>query len=73
MPKFVVKCEVDGSEIGRYEFDCSSVAMPQKLGGGPITIYFDPINDVQHQMEITSLPPNQSNTIGGSDPKTASS
>jgi hypothetical protein len=73
MPKLVVKCEVDGTEIGRYEFDCTSVSKPQKLGGGPITVYFDPVNDVHHQMEINSLPPSRSSTIKGGNPRTASS
>lgn len=73
MPKLVVKCEVDGTEISRYEFDCSAVTKPQKLGGGPITIYFDPVGDFHHQMEINSLPPNRSGTIKGGNSATSSS
>jgi len=73
MAKFIVKCEHDSKEIARYEFDCTSVSKPQKLGGGPITIYFDPTNDVHHQMEINSLPPSRSATIKGGNATTASS
>jgi len=73
MAKFVVKCEVDGTEIGRYEFDCVSVSKPQKLSGGPITIYFDPVGDVHHQMEINSLPPSRSTTIKGGNAATSTS
>jgi len=73
MPKFAVRCEVDGNEIAAYEFDCTSVSKPQKLVGGPITIYFDPTNDVHHQMEINSLPPSHSAAINGTDTTTASS
>jgi hypothetical protein len=63
MAKLAIRCEVDGKEIGRYEFDCSYISAPQKLSGGPITIYFDPTGDVHHQMEINSLPANRSSTI----------
>ena len=73
MTKFIVKCEVDGTEIGRYEFNCSSQPMLQKLEGGPITIYFDPVEDVRHQMEINSLPPSRSASITGGNPGTAAS
>jgi hypothetical protein len=72
MAKFTVKCDVDGKEIARYEFDCTSVSKPQKLASGPITIYFDPTKDVHHQMEINSLPPGRSATIKGGNAATAS-
>ena len=73
MPKLVVKCEVDGTEIGRYELDGTSMSKPQKLGCRPITLYFDPVNDVHHQMEVNSLPPSRPSTIKGGNAITASS
>lgn len=73
MPKSVVKCEVDGIEIGQYEFNCNSVSKPQKLDGGPITAYFDPANDVHYQMEINNLSPSRSSTNKAGDSKIASS
>lgn len=71
--KLTIRCEVDGNAIATYEFDTTYVSKPQKLAGGPITIYFDPDGDVHHQLEITSLPPNQSKTIAGGDATTSSS
>lgn len=58
-----IKIEVDGKEAVRYDFDCDYISPPQKLVGGPITIYFDPKGDVHHQLEINSLPADQSKTI----------
>jgi hypothetical protein len=72
MQKLVVRCEVDGNEVGVYEFDCSYISRPQKLSGGPITIYFDPDGDVHHQMEINSLPSSKSKTIKGGNSAKAS-
>jgi len=72
MATFVIRCEKNGKEIGRYEFDCSCVSEPQKVGGGPITIHFTPKDDVVHQIEINSLPPNPSKTIKGDNTTTAS-
>lgn len=63
MPKLTIKVEVDGKEVADYEFDCEYVSTPQQLGGGPITIYFDPKGDGHHQLEINSLPANRSKTI----------
>ncbi len=63
MAQLIIKVEVDGKEIAKYEFDCESVSNPQKLVGGPITIYFDPKGDVHHQLEINSLPASRSKTI----------
>lgn len=67
MPTLSIVCFVDEKEVARYEFDCSYISAPQKLVGGPITIYFDPKGDEHHQMEINSLPPSHSKTIKGAD------
>ena len=71
MPKLVIDCTVDGQRVGRYEFDCTSVDPPSKLAGGGITIHFDPSHDPNnhHRMEITTLPPQPSNIIGGPNPQ----
>ena len=63
MPQLTIKVEVDGTEIANFVYDCDSVSDPQKLSGGPITIYFDPKGDGHHQLEINSLPANRSKTI----------
>jgi hypothetical protein len=63
MAQLTIKVEVDGKELSRYDFDCDYISNPQKLGGGPITIYFDPKGDVHHQLEINSLPAARSKTI----------
>jgi hypothetical protein len=72
MPKLTIKCEVDGKEIALYEFDVTGVSPPQKLLAGPITIYFDPVGDVHHRLDIDSLPSSKSKTIKGSNPSRTS-
>jgi hypothetical protein len=67
MPHLTIRVEVDGKEMARYDFDCDHISRPQELHGGPITIYFDPKNDVHHQLEINSLPAAHSKSIKQSD------
>lgn len=64
MLRLTIRCEVDGHETARYEFDCNQVeTIGPEQGGGPAIVEFVPCGDVVHRLTIDSDPPGHSGAL----------